>query len=156
MRKLLLTLVLAASFSIAFSQSKGDIRAQLGGDFGFDTELLGLNLGGEYFITEQFSAAPNFTFYFPDYGSLNTLNVDARYYFTQEILQWYGMLGFTNNWVTVDTPGENVTNSNAGANIGAGGVLKFADQLAFNPELKYQIQDGGQAVFRLGLVYFIN
>ncbi|MDN3668755.1 hypothetical protein QWY93_05380 [Echinicola jeungdonensis] len=156
MKKLLLTLLLATSISIVFAQSKGDFRVQLGGDFGFDTELFGLNLGGEYFFTDQISAAPNFTFYFPDYGSLNTLNVDARYYFTQEILQWYGMLGFTNNWVTIEATGDDFTSSNAGANIGAGGVLKFADQLAFNPELKYQIQDGGQAVFRLALVYFFN
>lgn len=156
MKKLLLLGLFAFTVSFAQAQSKGDVRLQLGGDFGFDSELFGLNLGGEYLITDQISAAPNFTIYFPEAGNASTLNIDARYYFTKDILQWYGLLGFTNNWASVDVPGGGKVKSNrAGANIGAGGVLKFADNLAFNPELKYQAQKGGQAVFRLALVYFL-
>lgn len=155
MKKFILIGALVFMVSITQAQNAGDARLQLGGDFGFDTEWFGLNLGGEYFITDQISAAPNFTFYFPDAGKASNLNVDARYYFTRDILQWYGLLGFTNNWFDPEIDGVGKS-SRAGANIGAGGVLKFADRMAFNPELKYQAQDGGQAVFRLGLVFLLN
>ncbi|HSI77749.1 MAG TPA: hypothetical protein VK957_17750, partial [Lunatimonas sp.] len=97
-----------------------------------------------------------FTIFFPDYGSASNLNVDFRYYLTEGILQWYGLAGFTNHWSSIDIAGGTVTSSRQGANIGAGGVLKFADRLAFNPEIKYQAMSGGQAVFRLGLVYSLN
>ncbi|MBD8488447.1 hypothetical protein IFO69_06780 [Echinicola sp. CAU 1574] len=155
MKKLLLLGLFALTVSFAQAQSVGDVRLQFGGDFGFDTEAFGLNFGGEYLITDQISAAPNFTIYFPERGNASTLNIDARYYFTRDLLQWYGLVGFTNNWWSVDFMGVTAKESRAGANIGAGGVLKFADNLAFNPELKYQAQSGGQAVFRLALVYFL-
>ncbi|UCS94203.1 hypothetical protein KZP23_03995 [Echinicola marina] len=156
MKKLLLLGLFALTVSFAQAQTAGDVRLQFGGDFGFDSEAFGLNFGGEYLITDQISAAPNFTIYFPEFGKASTLNLDARYYFTQDLLQWYGLLGFTNNWWTYEVfgaPDQKV--SRAGANIGAGGVLKFADNLAFNPEIKYQAQRNGQAVFRLALVYFL-
>ncbi|QDH78135.1 hypothetical protein FKX85_03415 [Echinicola soli] len=155
MKKLFLLGLFALTVSFAQAQSAGDIRLQVGGDFGFDTELFGLNFGGEYLITDNISAAPNFTIYFPDGYNASTLNIDARYYFTRDILQWYGLLGFTNNWASAEYMGFEDKNSRAGANIGAGGVLKFADNFAFNPELKYQAQKGGQAVFRLALVYLL-
>lgn len=157
MKKLFLFGLFALTVSFAQAQSKGDVRLQLGGDFGFDSEAFGLNFGGEYLITDKISAAPNFTIYFPEVGNSSTLNIDARYYFTKDILQWYGLLGFTNNWWSYDLDGNDgkIKSNQAGANIGAGGVLKFADYLAFNPEIKYQAQKGGQAVFRLALVYFL-
>ncbi|AWW30450.1 hypothetical protein DN752_10125 [Echinicola strongylocentroti] len=155
MKKLLLLGLFAMTVTFAQAQSEGDIRLQIGGDYAFDLESFGLNFGGEYLITDQISAAPNFTIYFPEGGNASTLNIDARYYFTRDILQWYGLLGFTNNWYSAEFMGVKATSSTAGANIGAGGVLKFTDNLAFNPELKYQAMNGGQAVFRFGLVYFL-
>jgi len=156
MKKLFLFGLFALTVSFAQAQSKGDVRLQLGGDFGFDSEAFGLNFGGEYLITDKISAAPNFTIYFPEVGNSSTLNIDARYYFTKDILQWYGLLGFTNNWWSNDaiSTGQ-VKGSRPGANIGLGGVLKFTDNLAFNPELKYEARNGAQAVFRFGLVYFL-
>lgn len=142
--------------AVAQAQEKGDARVQLGGEFGFNSELFGVNLGAEYFVVDRISAAPNFTVFFPDYGRSSNLNVDFRYYLTEGILQWYGLAGFTNRWASVDIGSSKITSSSQGANIGAGGVLKFGDRVAFNPEIKYQAMTGGQAVFRLGLVYFIN
>ncbi|WP_215224206.1 hypothetical protein [Echinicola shivajiensis] len=156
MKKLLLLGLFAMTISFAQAQSAGDVRLQLGTDYDFDVEAFGLNFGGEYLITDQISAAPNFSIYFPEWGNASNLNIDARYYFTKDILQWYGLLGFTNNWISFsdDTFGD-IKSSTAGANIGAGGILKFADSFAFNPELKYQAQKNGQFVFRLALVYFL-
>ena len=157
MKKLLLIFAFVLTAAVTQAQQKGEARAQLGGEFGFNSELFGVNLGAEYFVVDRISAAPNFSIYFPDFGRASNLNVDFRYYLTEGVLQWYGLAGFTNNWVTVDLDGANgITASTQGANIGAGGVLKFGDRVAFNPEIKYQAMSGGQAVFRLGLVYFIN
>ncbi|MFC4872812.1 hypothetical protein [Negadavirga shengliensis] len=157
MKKLLLIGCFVLTVAVAQAQEKGNARLQAGGDFGFRSELFGINLGAEYFLANRISAVPNFTIYFPDIGNASTLNVDFRYYLTEGVLQWYGMAGFTNNWVSGETiGGDRVTASSQGANLGAGGVLMFADRLAFNPEIKYQAQKGGQAVFRLGLVFFIN
>ncbi|GAB4107690.1 hypothetical protein GCM10028791_01360 [Echinicola sediminis] len=153
--KTILTHGIGAGISLAHAQEKGDIRLQLGGEFGFDSEFFGINFGGEYFIIDKISAAPNFTIFFPEFGNASTLNVDGRYYFTQDILQWYGLVGFTNNWFSFDSSVGKVTSSQAGANVGAGGVLKFQDNWAFNPELKYQLQSGGQAVIRVTVVYFL-
>jgi hypothetical protein len=157
MKKSLLIFAFVLTAAVTQAQQKGEARAQLGGEFGFNSELFGVNLGAEYFVADRISAAPNFTIFFPDYGRASNLNVDFRYYLTEGILQWYGLAGFTNYWTTVDFIGaSSISTSSQGANIGVGGVLKFADRLAFNPEIKYQAMSGGQAVFRLGLVYFIN
>ncbi|WP_200974745.1 hypothetical protein [Echinicola sp. 20G] len=154
MKKLLLLGLFVLTISFAQTQSAGDVRLQLGADYNFYVEAFGLNFGGEYLITDQISAVPNYSIYFPERGNASNLNIDARYYFTKDILQWYGLVGFTNNWISFsdDIFGE-VKSSNAGANIGAGGVLKSADNFAFNPEFKYQVQKHGQTVFRLALVY---
>jgi hypothetical protein len=157
MKKSLLIFAFVLTAALAQAQERGEARVQLGGEFGFNSELFGVNLGAEYFVVDRISAAPNFTIFFPDYGGASNLNVDLRYYLTEGILQWYGLAGFTNHWMAMDMIGSsNVTSSTQGANIGAGGVLKFGDRVAFNPEIKYQAMSGGQAVFRLGLVYFIN
>lgn len=157
MKKSVLIFAFVLTAAIAQAQEKGDARVQVGGEFGFNSELFGINLGAEYFVVDRISAAPNFSVYFPEFGRASNLNVDFRYYLTEGILQWYGLAGFTNNWATVEYDGSgSITSSTQGANIGVGGVLKFSDRLGFNPEIKYQAQRAGQAVFRLGLVYFIN
>lgn len=160
MKKSLFIFAFVLTAALAQAQEKGEARMQLGGEFGFNSELFGVNLGAEYFVVDRISAAPNFTIFFPDYGRSSNLNVDFRYYLTEGILQWYGLAGFTNRWSSVDFDvmgsSGSVSFSDQGANIGAGGVLKFGDRVAFNPEIKYQAMTGGQAVFRLGLVYFIN
>ncbi|KEO72902.1 porin family protein [Anditalea andensis] len=156
MKKLLFILSFVLMASLAEAQTRGEARLQIGGDYAFNTEFFGVNLGAEYFLTDKISIAPNHTIYFPETGRASNLNIDARYYFTEDILQWYGMAGFTNNWINPELEGINAKTSTAGANIGVGGVLKFADRFAFNPEFKYQIQNQGQLVFRLGLVYILN
>jgi hypothetical protein len=156
MKKLLFICAFLFTFSVANAQYSGQVRLQAGGEYGFTTEFFGLNFGVEYFLMDRLSLAPNHTIYFPSIGKASNLNIDARYYFTEDILQWYGMAGFTNNWVDPQLEGFDLRRSWAGANVGVGGVLKFADRFAFNPEMKYQLQNNGQLVFRLGLVYLIN
>lgn len=157
MKKTLLIGLFALILGFAQAQEKGDLRLQAGGEFGFRSESFGLNFGGEYLFTDQISAAPSFTIFFPEIGNASNLNLDFRYYLTKGPLQWYGMAGFLNHWSSIDlSGGGKISNSTQGANLGAGGVLMFGDRVAFNPELKYQAQRGGQMVFRLGIVFFLN
>ncbi|MCC5937709.1 MAG: hypothetical protein JJU34_10530 [Lunatimonas sp.] len=157
MKKVLFIGLFSLVLGVAQAQEKGDLRLQAGGEFGFRSEFFGLNFGGEYLFTDQISAAPSFTIFFPEIGNASNLNLDFRYYFTEGALQWYGLAGFMNAWSSVNIPGfGQISSSTQGANLGAGGVLMFGDRIAFNPELKYQAQRGGQAVFKLGLVYFLN
>ena len=158
MKKLLFILSFVLTVSIAEAQTRGEARLQVGGDYGFNTENFGVNFGAEYFLANRISLAPNYTIFFPENGNASNLNIDARYYLTEGILQWYGMAGFANNWTTHEVVGvESHRSSAAGANLGLGGVLKFADRMAFNPEFKYQFVSGSsQPVFRLGLVFLIN
>lgn len=156
MKKLLFILSFILTISFADAQTRGEARLQVGGDYGFATEAFGVNFGAEYFFANRFSLAPNYTIFFPHHGTASNLNIDARYYVTEGILQWYGMAGFANNWVDPQLDGVNLRTSHAGANLGLGGVLKFGDRVAFNPEFKYQFYTNGQLVFRLGLVYMLN
>jgi len=156
MKKLLFVLSFVLTVSMAEAQTRGEARLQVGGDYGFNSESFGLNFGAEYFLIDRLSLAPNYTIFFPTDGTASNLNIDARYYLTEGILQWYGMAGFTNNWRNPELEGANLRTSIAGANLGLGGVLKFGDRVAFNPEFKYQLHNDGQLVFRLGLVYLIN
>jgi len=158
MKKLLFILSFVLTVSVAEAQTRGEARLQVGGDYGFTTDYFGLNFGAEYFLIDRLSLAPNYTIFFPNTGNASNLNIDARYYLTEGILQWYGMAGFANNWATHEVVGvETHSISAAGANLGLGGVLKFADRMAFNPEFKYQFaQGGGQPVFRLGVVFLLN
>jgi hypothetical protein len=157
MKEIVFIVALALLSVLAEAQEKGDIRVQAGADYGYRSELFGVNFGGEYFVDKRTSFAPNFTIYLPEDGNESTLNLDLRYYFTEGILQWYGMTGFTNSWLKEEfIDGSRYTYSKQGANIGAGGVLKFTERLAFNPEIKLQAQKRGQGVFRLGMGFFVN
>ena len=138
--------------SIVSAQTRGETRMQIGGDYGFRTNLLGLSIGAEYFFAQRISIAPNYTQFFPESGKRSTLNMDARLFLTEGRLQWYGMSGLTNNWNDVD--GRNY--SSTGLNLGFGGDYKFADRLALNPEFKIQLVDERQFLFRLAIIYILN
>lgn len=143
--------------SFAQAQSAGEIRLQVGGDYGFEIERFGVNFGGEYLIIDNLSAAPNFTVYFPeDDVNASNLNIDLRYYLTHDKLQLYGMGGYTVLWASTEVMGVKYSESNSGANFGVGAVLKFGGNFGLNPEFKYQTMGDGQVVAKVGLVYLIQ
>lgn len=85
---------------LAEAQTQGDIRLPIGSEYAISIEAIGVNIGAEYFLSDNVSFVSNYTHFFPDQGKAGSFNLDARYYLSQEILQWYGLLGFTNNWAT--------------------------------------------------------
>ena len=159
MIKFLFFLSFLLMVSYAEAQIRGEARFQAGGEYRYYSEYFGVNFGAEYFIANRFSLAPNYTIMFTEdnYKSSN-LNIDARYYFTEGVLQWYGIAGFANIWSKFSYSSVEYRSNYAGANLGLGGVLKFSDRWAFNPELKAQLPfDGGREfILKLGLVYLLN
>ncbi len=144
----------------ANAQEQGDIRVGAGLAYGTKAGIdasgskgaLGINFGAEYLITDAISIAPSYTIFFKsevDLGAFGTaefapkaLNIDARYYFTENGL--YGLVGFT-------SIGDASTES--GLNIGAGIMYPLSDNLFANGQVKYQTPGDGQLVINAGVAF---
>lgn len=151
MKKLLLTTALVAIFAFgANAQEQGDIRAQLGlglgtkaaiDDNGFDTKMgIGLNIGGEYLISDAISIAPSYTMFFKstiqgvDFKN-SEINVDARYYFGDGGL--YGLAGLSHATAKAEGNGGSIKSTKTGLNIGAGIMMPLGDTMFLNGQVKY-------------------
>ncbi|MBD8489211.1 outer membrane beta-barrel protein [Echinicola sp. CAU 1574] len=157
MKKLFFLMTFVIVTLSAKGQSTGELRLQVGGDYGFEIERFGVNFGAEYLFLDNISVAPNFTVYFPEEDvNASNLNLDVRYYLSHQQLQFYGMAGFTTLWVSSKYMGIKAAASNSGANIGVGTVVKFTDNFGINPEVKYQTLGDGQVVVKAGLVYLLQ
>ncbi|MEM9857376.1 MAG: outer membrane beta-barrel protein [Bacteroidota bacterium] len=188
MRCLLIIFLISISVN-AISQVAGKIRAfggfALGTEAGINNDgsssaQLGFTLGGEYFVTDQISAAPSYTYFFKsEIGSDNSVkfsavNLDGRYYKEFNAVTLYGLFGIAivrskvelpprivsvgggGTTVTTFTDGETITDSDAGLNFGGGVIIPFADRLGFNGQIKYQTPGNGQLVLNAGVVFDIN
>ena len=96
MKRLVLLFALVLVGNIATAQYQGQFRLNYGNDMGFSSGLFGMNIGGEYFPIDKISLAPTISVLFPESGKASNLHLDARYYFTEEKLEWYGLLGYAN------------------------------------------------------------
>ncbi|EON74737.1 hypothetical protein ADIS_4848 [Lunatimonas lonarensis] len=155
--KRLLILVLFFSWSSAtMAQYKGQFRAQYGNDIGFERVLFGMNFSAEYFFVDKISFSPNVSILFPATGKASNLHLDARYYFTEEKAQWYGLLGFGNFRRRYEFNPEVAFRNWQTLNVGGGLLYKLIDELGVNGELKFQPQNNGELIVKIGLTYFIN
>jgi|GEM_PF-1621968 len=131
---------------------------------------LGVNLGGEYFITEIISFAPSYTYFFKDEidGAgfsasirLSALNFDGRYYFLTDDIQVYGLLGgsllFGKFEQDIEIFGVRSrvedTDSEFGLNIGGGVIYPLEDSFSVGGQVKYQTPGDGQLVLNVSLIY---
>lgn len=165
MKKLLLTATLIAIFGFAATaQEQGDIRVgaglALGTKAGVDADGekmgLGINLNGEYLITDVISIAPSYTMFFKNSVggadfSLSALNIDVRYYFGESGL--YGLAGFSSLKAKAEGGGFTVTDTEGGLNIGAGVMLPLSDNLFANGQIKYTTPGDGQLVINAGVAF---
>ena len=181
MKKLLLTAALVAVLGFAATaQEQGDIR--VGGGLALGTKAavdengtkagLGINLGGEYFVTDIISIAPSYTFFFkstidqPDgfggnfessirYGSFN---IDGRYYFSDGM--FYGLAGLGIVSVKAEVSGFGAgSESEVGLNLGGGVMYPLSDTMFLNGQLKYNtadLGDGSQLVINAGVLFTIG
>jgi len=152
--------VIIAFFLIAsqevFAQYQGQFRASTGNDYGIGSNLFGMNFSAEYFLIDRVSFAPNVSVLFPQTGKASNLHIDARYYFTEEKAQWYGVLGFANYRRRYEFNPDITYENNPTLNIGGGLLFKFIDELGINGEIKWQPQNSGEVILKIGAVYFIN
>lgn len=135
------------------AQEQGDVRVQLAADYKLQINNVGANAGVEFFFADKFSLAPNFTYWFPDFGRESNLNMDLRYYLTEGVSQIYLLGGYSNFWINTQPglPGTSI--SRAGGNFGIGSFIDLAGNLGINTEFKVQSQNSRQPVLRIGLVY---
>lgn len=189
MKKLLLSLmVVFIAAGVSLAQEQGEIRLSaglaLGTEAGVDDDGgnklgVGINLGGEYLITDVISAGINYTYFFKssigegDLESsyrLSSFNIDGKYYFLTDNIQVYGLAGIAVMGIKIEytdvdvdfTTGEMTTvkrdfkDSETGLNIGGGVILPLTDVVGFNGQLKYQTPGTGQLVLSAGIVYSLD
>lgn len=154
MKKVLLTATLVAIFGFAATaQEQGEIRAGAGLAIGTKAGVdesgekmgLGLNFGGEYFVTDVISIAPSYTMFFKSevdtgFGKVSnqfgSFNLDGRYYFGDDGM-FYGLAGLSFASAKAEFGGESETSSETGLNIGAGVMYPLADNMYLNGQVKY-------------------
>lgn len=177
MKKVLLTATLVAIFGFAATaQEQGEIRIGVGlrantvggiDDSNGEHKIgLGLNFGGEYFVTDAISIAPSYTLGFgsdlPEGFSykFNFFNIDGRYYFGES--GFYGLAGLGFASVKIEDSGFSATGSETGINLGVGYAMELSDVLLLDANVKYNtVKVGNLAnldtksplVFGLGLAY---
>jgi hypothetical protein len=155
MKKTLLVLVLSLVGCQAIAQYQGQSRAIQGYEIRSSSGYFGLTLGAEYFPLNNISFAPSVSFYIPATGNAWGVDLNARYYFTEESIQMYGLLGYGGYTKSSESNPANKTRFNS-LNLGIGGMIKLRDELGINPEIRYQPINRKEFIFRLGIVYFIN
>jgi hypothetical protein len=138
------------------AQYKGQYRAQYGNDMALRSGLFGMNFSAEYFPFEKISFNPNISVLFPATGKASNLHLDTRYYFTEEEVEFYGLLGYANYRRRFEFNPENAYQNTATLNIGGGILYKLIDELGVNAEIKLQPQNGNEVILKVGLSYFIN
>ncbi|MEQ9465855.1 MAG: outer membrane beta-barrel protein [Ekhidna sp.] len=169
MKKILLTATLVALFGFAATaQEQGEIRVGAGLVYGTKATVdltdgdekgaLGINIGGEYLITDVISAAPSYTFFFKEEeggASVKTssFNLDARYYFSDG--KFYALAGLGFGSAKFSGGGFSISDNETGINLGGGAMIPAGDALYINGQLKYNTAFE-QFVIQAGLSYRIG
>jgi hypothetical protein len=144
MKKIIFTFALAIVGSIAFSQIKAG--AFLG--YGSKTERVALGVNGEFFVAEKISIAPSFNFLysktFDFFGTevkttLSEINADLHYYLlNSDAVGVYGLAGLNLLLSTAKVGGESDSDTEVGANIGAGANFLNSGKISPFVEIKYE------------------
>lgn len=175
MKKLFLVVLVAAISSAIYAQ---DNKWAAGISFGYGSEVGKPSIGAKvlYNITDKFTVAPSFNYYFKDSEEYSEggadaeasvkcwdINVDLHWnVVAKEKFNLYPLVGITyfhaKGEASASASGVEVSTSasdgKVGANIGIGGQLNFASNWAAALELKYQIiSDYNQFVPALSIMY---
>lgn len=157
MKRLIIVSFLIFLTNSSFAQYQGEVRIQMDTEYGFATNLYGFGLVGEYFIIDRLSVVPSAIIFLPQTGKASSLNLDARYYLTEGISQFYGVLGLNSSRRRLEfaAPGEDLI-IRTGINIGAGYIYRLSEEFAIESQFKYQPHYDNNFVIGLGIIYFIN
>lgn len=169
----ILAFVLVLSFSSQImAQDQGQIR--LGGSLALGSKAgindtgnklgVGINFGGDYFIIDNLSAGLSYSYFFKSSYTINTIeisqrissvNIDGKYYFLNDPINVYGLLGFSVLSVTAGINGTTSSSSELGINLGAGVDYPLSDKLSLNGQLKFN-SPFEQLVINLGVFYTLK
>lgn len=184
MKKLFFATLLIFFFAMGVhAQEQGAIRINAGLALGTEAAVdddgssalgLGINVGGEYFITDVITIAPSYTYFFKsEYGDANfggsvrfgSFNIDGRYYFLMDGPQVYGLFGLSfasvNTEATFDFGQQggpqtiSSSGSETGINIGGGVVLPLSDGMGLNGQIIYNTPLE-QLIIGAGLAFRVN
>lgn len=181
MKKIIVLSIVLVAFigqSNVMAQEKGKIRlgaalalgtkSAIDADTGESKLGFGINIGGDYFITDAISLAPSYTFFFEssieELGitiSLKTssFNIDGKYYFLRNEVAVYGLIGLSiaNAKATVDFQGTPISasDSSTGLNIGGGVDFYLGDKAYLNGQVKYNTPLE-QLVINFGVGFVLN
>jgi outer membrane protein X len=162
-----ITLLAIVTLALTFN-SFAQISAGGGISYGTEIENIGLNLRGQYSITESIDVVGGFTFFLPKktsqsipfFGTIETkstlwtFDIDGHYNFTiNDKFGFYPLAGLNISAASVDIDGNKASDTEAGLNIGAGATYNINDKLAAFTEIKYTIGNMDQAVIGIGVLY---
>jgi opacity protein-like surface antigen len=164
---LVIGLIFLSNTNLHAQDGSGDIS--IGGGLGYGTEIesIGIQGGGVYKINEQFRAAADIIYYFPDeigggfdYNWME-FNANGHYIFTEDDgLVAYALAGLNFARVSIDYPDNDFfdgsySETEVGLNIGAGLEYNIDFALLY-AELKYALSSADQLVISAGLRFPIN
>lgn len=154
-------------FALMFFVQKANSQTTVGASlaYGSEIETVGININGQYFITNTIAIAPAFTYYFPSTAIVlgykrkwYEINVDANYYPELNLvdgkLKPYGLVGanysivsfpYYNNYTNGDTV------SKFGVNIGAGADFSIGKKITPFGQLKYTLSEFNQLQILVGI-----
>ncbi len=129
--------------------TEANAQTKVGGGVFYASKLenVGISVNGNYFFSDNFSAAPSFTYFFEkDNLNWSMLDLDVNYHFAElDFATVYGVGGLNVTFVEV----LGYTGSNTGLNLGLGLAMPLSDAMTLCPEIKYTLGDGD--FFRIGL-----
>lgn len=172
MKKIMIMAVMLVGIGMAaFAQSgKWGVGLNLG--YGTDLSKSSVGIKALYDVTEKFTVASSFNYYFQQKENYEGVEVKLNYWDVNCDLHWnlankdtyrlYPLVGLTylhaKASTSVSSSGYDVdvaaSDGKFGVNLGFGSQFRLADQLSAAAELKYQYIDGtGQIVPSLSLMY---
>jgi opacity protein-like surface antigen len=182
--RFLILIILAVVLGQAnvWAQEKGKFRIGVSGAMGTQSALndagnnnvgFGVTFTGDYFASNAFNAALGYTFFFKSSFSSpalsidlesSTIDLDGKYYFLNEGVGVYGLLGFSLGFVKTETtidlgigPGgtSSLSETKYGMNMGVGADYYLSDRLFLNTQVKYNLALE-QIAINLGVGFSLN
>lgn len=158
MRKVGLTLIFAvvalfATDSVFAQGAKNRLGVFLAADFG-DVDEVAIGGLGEFKVANKFTLSPQLLLYFPDNDyNFFEVNFNGNYYFfSQEVVSFYGLGGLNLARFSYDGPGGDYNDTELGLNLGAGINFEIGKVVPFS-ELRFTIGDYDQLVLSGGLKF---
>lgn len=159
LKPFILSLFLIAGLATA---AQAQIKAGAGLAWGSEIEELGLELIGEYQITDVWGAGASIIYWFDGIEDFTFLevNADGHYtFFTNEKFDAYALAGLNFSYskvkIELAPPLEDINegNTEVGLNVGAGGHMMIADNLTGRAQIRYTLGDFDQLVISAGVLF---